>query len=185
MKIYGAVDARDTLEPQLIWATPSNRGFPPQRADGSREIPGLSSIPRTQRYASGGSDFDDEFPSLRGKKKTTPAQLDALEKADELRSILNNLEKVDDGSRRESLMDKLCPTADVLNLPDHPHPPGIESGDLIVDLLKHQVCVQSIVMHRIFIMIWISSVKHYSGVSTTSIRNSQRQILINPCSFGN
>ena len=78
----------------------------------------------------------------QGKKKMTPAQLEALEKADELRSILNNLEKVDDGSRRESLMDKLCPTEDVLNLPDHPNPPGIESGDLVVELLRHQVSIE-------------------------------------------
>ena len=141
LKIYGSADARDNLEPQLAWATPNSRGFPPQRADGSREIPGLSSIPRTQRYASGG-DFGGDFPVSQGKKKMTPAQLEALEKADELRSILNNLEKVDDGSRRESLMDKLCPTEDVLNLPDHPNPPGIESGDLVVELLRHQVSIE-------------------------------------------
>lgn len=69
----------------------------------------------------------------------TPAQMEALANAEELRNILSNLEKVDDGARRDSLMDKLCPTEDILNLPDHPDPPGIDSGDLVVDLLKHQV----------------------------------------------
>lgn len=79
------------------------------------------------------------MPQGKGKKKLTAAQLEALEKAEELRSILNNLEKVDDDSRRDSLMDKLCATSDVLDLPEHPNPPGLQSGDLNVDLLRHQV----------------------------------------------
>lgn len=82
--------------------------------------------------------------------KLTPAQLaaqqeaqrkqaEALAKAQELRQILNTLEKVDDEGRRASLLDTLCSTDDVLTLPVHPNPPGIQSGDLKVNLLKHQV----------------------------------------------
>ena len=67
------------------------------------------------------------------------ATADALRKAAELKSILANLEKVDDESRRGSLLDTLCPADDVLNLPEHSSPPGIAAGDLLVDLLRHQV----------------------------------------------
>ncbi len=54
--------------------------------------------------------------------------------------MLSNLEKVDDEGRRSSLLDTLCSTEDVLDLPEHPSPPGIASGELRVDLLRHQVC---------------------------------------------
>ncbi len=57
----------------------------------------------------------------------------------ELKQMLNNLEKVDDEGRRSSLLDSVCLTEDVLNLPLHPSPPSIQSGELVVDLLKHQV----------------------------------------------
>ena len=54
--------------------------------------------------------------------------------------ILSNLEKVDDESRRNSVLDTLCSAEDVINLPEHPNPPGLTTGDLKVNLLKHQVC---------------------------------------------
>lgn len=66
-------------------------------------------------------------------------QQESLQKAAELKQMLNNLEKVDDEGRRSSLLDTLCSTDDILNLPLHPSPPGIKNGDLVVDLLKHQV----------------------------------------------
>ncbi|GJE94457.1 SNF2 family N-terminal domain-containing protein [Phanerochaete sordida] len=65
-------------------------------------------------------------------------QQEALKKAAELRTILDNLEKVDDEGRRSSLLDELCSTDDVLKLPEHPNPPGLATGDLKVNLLKHQ-----------------------------------------------
>jgi SWI/SNF-related matrix-associated actin-dependent regulator of chromatin subfamily A3 len=112
------------LEPLLIWATPSQRGF-----GGSS-----SSSSRAGRQSP-------------GKKHLTKAQQEAarrqLGNAAELRKILDNLERVDDESRRSSLLDNLCPTEDILDLPLHPNPPGIESGDLSVDLLKHQVWSRS------------------------------------------
>ncbi|KAI0688029.1 SNF2 family N-terminal domain-containing protein [Cytidiella melzeri] len=62
---------------------------------------------------------------------------EALAKAEELRQILNNLEKVDNEGRRTSLLDTLCSVDDALDLPEHPSPPG-KDGELQVDLLKHQ-----------------------------------------------
>ena len=76
----------------------------------------------------------------------TPAQEAAqkklaedMKKAADLRQILDNLEKVNDEGRRSSLLDQLLSTDDVLTLPEHPNPPGIDAGDLTVNLLKHQV----------------------------------------------
>lgn len=76
---------------------------------------------------------------VRKQQAQRLAQQEALRKAMELKQMLNNLEKVDDEGRRNSLLDTLCSTEDVLNLPLHPNPPGTKSGDLVVDLLKHQV----------------------------------------------
>jgi SWI/SNF-related matrix-associated actin-dependent regulator of chromatin subfamily A3 len=66
-------------------------------------------------------------------------QQEEFARAAELRQTLANLEKVDDEGRRSSLLDTLCSTEDVLGLPEHPNPPGIASGELRVDLLRHQV----------------------------------------------
>jgi hypothetical protein len=68
-------------------------------------------------------------------------QQEALQKAAELRQMLNSLEKVDDEGRRASLLDTLCTTDDVLSMPTYSTPPGISSGELTVDLLKHQACI--------------------------------------------
>lgn len=66
-----------------------------------------------------------------------------MRKAAELRQILNNLEKVNDEGRRANLLDQLLSTEDILTLPEHPNPPGIDAGNLTVNLLKHQVCIRS------------------------------------------
>lgn len=78
----------------------------------------------------------------------TPAQEAAqkklaedMKKATELRQILDNLEKVNDEGRRASLLDQLLSTDDVLTLPEHPEPPGVDAGNLTINLMKHQVCV--------------------------------------------
>lgn len=75
----------------------------------------------------------------------TPEQLEAqakrqeaLRRAAELRDMLAGLEKVDDEGRRHSLLDSLTSVDDVLSLPVHSNPPGIATGELKVDLLKHQ-----------------------------------------------
>ncbi|QRW25469.1 SNF2 family amino-terminal protein [Rhizoctonia solani] len=69
--------------------------------------------------------------------------MEALEirrRAEELRTMLAGLEKVDDEGRRANFLDALYgnQTEDILNLPEHPSPPGKEDGTLVVDLLKHQ-----------------------------------------------
>ena len=66
-------------------------------------------------------------------------QQEAYAKAQELKAMLNTLEKVDDEGRRASLLDTLCSVDDVLGLPVHPNPPSVASGELRVNLLKHQV----------------------------------------------
>lgn len=77
--------------------------------------------------------------AVRKPQEAQRKQQEAYEKAMELRQILNNLEKVDDEGRRSSLLDTLCSVDDVLSLPEHPNPPGINTGELTVNLLKHQV----------------------------------------------
>jgi SWI/SNF-related matrix-associated actin-dependent regulator of chromatin subfamily A3 len=76
---------------------------------------------------------------IKAHEEAIRKQQESLRKAAELKSMLNNLEKVDDDGRRESLLDTLCSTDDILNLPLHPDPPGMKNGQLMVDLLKHQV----------------------------------------------
>ena len=113
LKIYGPTEKRKELEPHLLWATPSQRGFPRRSA---------ASVPAG--------------PSSQHRQVS---QVQNSQKAIELRQILDNLEKVDDEGRRSSLLDSLCSNEDILSLPLHPNPPSIESGELLTNLLKHQV----------------------------------------------
>ena len=78
---------------------------------------------------------------LAAREAAARKQAEEVAKSAELRQILNNLEKVDDEGRRSSLLDTLCSVEDVLELPEHPSPPGVSGGDLKVNLLKHQVRV--------------------------------------------
>lgn len=104
-------------------------------------------------------------------------------RAAELRLILNNMEKVDDEGRRSTLLDTLCSTEDVLGLPVHPNPPGKQSGELKVDLLKHQVWL-SYFSFRLFIFTRKCRAKPFSGVWSMSIPFYLRNFLINRCNFG-
>ncbi|KLO20367.1 hypothetical protein SCHPADRAFT_897662 [Schizopora paradoxa] len=151
LKIYGPGDQRNVLEPRLIWATPGQRGFPPPQRDGTREIPGAPKqqrapvAPTPSQVAVAGPSSTQQVRAMgmtaeqaRRLQEQQRKQREALEKAAELRQMLNNLEKVDDESRRSSLLDTLCSVDDVLGLPVHPHPPGIATNELHVNLLKHQ-----------------------------------------------
>lgn len=100
------------------------------------------------RTASAYTSYHDPYsvPHKPYAPALTPAQEAAqkklaedMKKATELRQILDNLEKVNDEGRRVSLLDQLLSTDDVLMLPEHPNPPGIDAGNLTVNLLKHQV----------------------------------------------
>jgi SWI/SNF-related matrix-associated actin-dependent regulator of chromatin subfamily A3 len=143
LNIYGASDKRRELEPLLIWATPGQRGFPPTTASSraaasaaSTRIGGIAqAAPSSSQRRSNASQTPAQIEAIR-------KQLEASQKATELRQMLSNLEKVDDEGRRSSMLDTLCSVEDILNLPLHPSPPGILSGELTVDLLKHQVCLK-------------------------------------------
>ncbi|KAI0743822.1 SNF2 family N-terminal domain-containing protein [Daedaleopsis nitida] len=155
LKIYGPSDKREILEPKLVWATPGQRGFSRVPPGGVRPIPGAPT-PRaapppmpapssySQRSAPGPSqqrtaaNAAAQQESLRKQQEAYKKQQEAYAKAQELREILNNLEKVDDEGRRASLLDTLCSVDDVLGLPEHPNPPGLGTGELKVNLLKHQ-----------------------------------------------
>ncbi|TFK44820.1 SNF2 family N-terminal domain-containing protein [Crucibulum laeve] len=142
LKIYGSSDQRAQLEPQLIWATPGQRGF-------SHTAATMAPAAFVTAGHIGPLSNSSALSSSAGPSQRTPArsaaqieaarkQQEALQKAAELKQMLTSLEKVDDEGRRSSLLDALCSTDDVLNLPLHPDPPGIKNGDLTVDLLKHQ-----------------------------------------------
>ncbi|KAG6873428.1 hypothetical protein C0995_015853 [Termitomyces sp. Mi166 len=145
LRIYGASNARDSLEPRLIWATPGQRGFS-SRQSSSMSSRSTTTIPAPLPHpqASGIPSSIGARPGAGGSKQsaaqqeTIRKQQDSLRKAAELRQMLNSLEKVDDEGRRSSLLDTLCSNEDILNLPLHPSPPGLRNGNLQVDLLKHQ-----------------------------------------------
>ena len=150
LKIYGAADKRDVLEPQLIWATPRQRGFSRNnRAAGSNSN---TSLPTSTARPDYSIDFDEysaiqqtasisaaQREVMKRQQETFVKQQASLEKAAELRQMIANLEKVDDESRRHTLLDSLCSVDDILSLPLHPDPPSIQKGNLRVDLLRHQV----------------------------------------------
>ncbi|KAF9024848.1 hypothetical protein BDZ89DRAFT_1068783 [Hymenopellis radicata] len=143
IRFYAAADKRALIQPKLIWATPGQRGFgQTTRANAPSYVP-----PPQVSYSSGGSASAAGSSQQRKSHVTanTKAQIEAAlkqeearKKAAELSRILNTLEKVDDEGRRSSLLDSVCASEDVLNLPLHPDPPGIAKGDLVVDLMKHQ-----------------------------------------------
>ncbi|PVF99077.1 hypothetical protein CPB86DRAFT_784078 [Serendipita vermifera] len=102
--------SRKRLEPYLIWATPGQKGFEAMRSQ--------TGAPGT---------------SMRGRLASS---MDSA-RAAQLSGIIANLSKLDDSSRRETLLNTLCGD-DVLELPVHPSPPSLKSGHLNTDLLKHQ-----------------------------------------------
>lgn len=146
MRIYGAADKRHILEPRLIWATPGQRGFPPRPTGtshgGHRATPSGSSSHKAT--ASGAARTPSisaaQQEAMRKNQEEILKQQEALRKAAELKDMIEGLGKVDDQSRRSSLLDNVCSVEDILSLPLHPDPPGIKKGNLKVDLLKHQVC---------------------------------------------
>ncbi|KDQ28039.1 hypothetical protein PLEOSDRAFT_1042220, partial [Pleurotus ostreatus PC15] len=119
LKIYAAADKRDLLEPMLIWATPGQRGF--------------TSRTRAPPPSSGPSNVPPPAKQAAQAAKNTEAQ-----KSAELAQLLQGIEKVDDDKRRSAVLDVVCSVEDILELPLYPSPPSIESGELYVNLLKHQ-----------------------------------------------
>ena len=148
--------------------------------------PGSSQYPTSQAVSASQTARVNPLATEQQRKQQAAllAQQDALRKAAELRSMLNTLEKVDDESRRTSLLDTLCSTEDVLKLPVHPSPPGLTSGELTVNLLRHQV-----LQYMIFFLyhFWwaLHRAKPCSGVLIVNTPNYQRRSRINQSSSGN
>lgn len=147
LNIYGAADKRNQIEPLLSWAPARSR--PSTSASQGPSVRPYDVPTSHVPYATHGrSSYDPRSSSASSATQTSDAlrkQQEEFARAAELKQILANLEKVDDESRRGSLLDTLCSTEDVLELPEHPNPPGIASGELRVDLLRHQVCGCSVV----------------------------------------
>ncbi|KIJ49379.1 hypothetical protein M422DRAFT_65895 [Sphaerobolus stellatus SS14] len=142
LKIYGASHRRPELERELIWATPKQRGFtdamrPAGYRAGQVVGPSTGSIPVGSSIGIAGPSRSTAAASA-AQIKVNQAQLEAKRKSIELQSILSGLKKVDDEGRRSSLLDIVCPVEDILNLPTHPSPPSVASGELKVNLLRHQ-----------------------------------------------
>lgn len=120
--------------PQLAWAT---QRFP---AAAGNAVPGPSNLRQSASdQASKQLQMSSSGPSASNQVNQTPSMKEQLARAAELRDILNNLEQVNNAERRISLLDQLCSTEDVLNLPEYPNPPSVETGELTINLLRHQV----------------------------------------------
>ncbi|KAF8678664.1 HIRAN protein [Rhizoctonia solani] len=144
LSIYGKPGVRTMLEPLLRWATPGKRGF----TEAMRRQSGVAHA-QTASYSSGASQgpsyaqnpiYAQESSSQPQLSQKAMEALEIRRRAEELRTMLAGLEKVDDEGRRANFLDALYgnQTEDILNLPEHPSPPGKEDGTLVVDLLKHQ-----------------------------------------------
>lgn len=153
LKIYGPSDKRNEIEQKLCLVTlTKNRSSKPDPSQSSAMPPPYGVAASYGSYADPG--FSGADPGYGTGMAIPPTQStealrkqqEAFTRAAELRQMLSNLEKVDDEGRRSSLLDTLCTTEDVLGLPEHPNPPGIASGELRVDLLKHQVCDYSVLV---------------------------------------
>jgi len=96
-------------------------------------------MPTASQYKANPAQAAQQAAQAAARAEAIRKQQEAIQKAAELRQMLNTLEKVDDEGRRSSLLDTLCSTEDILSLPTHTGSPGIASGELTVDLLKHQV----------------------------------------------
>ncbi|KAH9961307.1 SNF2 family N-terminal domain-containing protein [Russula dissimulans] len=144
LKIYGAIDKRNQIEPLLRWAMPAQRGPPAPTPSTSTSTmrPYEAAAPYPSYVDPRISGYDPRSLGYATYMAVPPevlrGQQEEFARAAELRQTLANLDKVDDEGRRSSLLDTLCSTEDILNLPEHPNPPGIASGELRVDLLRHQ-----------------------------------------------
>ena len=153
LQIYGSSDRRNEIKQKLPSVVPAQN-------QSSKRDPSQSSAmppPYSTSYADPGFSGGDSGSAGYGTNmaisptQSTDAlrkQQEAFARAAELRQMLSSLEKVNDEGRRSSLLDTMCSTEDVLGLPEHPNPPGIASGELRVDLLRHQVCDRPVLVRE-------------------------------------
>lgn len=111
---------RKALEASLIWATPGQCGFEAMKSQ--TNVAGTSVSAKKARAGQANS--------------AGLGSIDAA-KAVQLRNIMENMSRLDDVSRRDTMLNSLCGD-DVLELPEYPSPPSRASGVLKNDLLKHQ-----------------------------------------------
>lgn len=187
LKIYGSPNRRQELEPKLIWATPGQRGFSSANARASSSVaassplagPSSAAGPSTQRRANPAQSAAQSAAQLEATRK----RQEALQKAADLKKMLNSLEQVDDEARRSSLLDQLLSTDDILNLPVHPNPPGVGNG-LVVDLLKHQVRSYTPSFTDVELEFLPSRAKPSSGRWSEKTQSCQRRRRTSPFNFG-
>jgi SWI/SNF-related matrix-associated actin-dependent regulator of chromatin subfamily A3 len=156
LKIYGPSDKRNEIEQKLPSVmSAQNRSSKPGPSQSSAMPPPNRATAPYASYADPGFSDGDPWSAGYGASMAIPPtqstealrkQQESFARAEELKQMLSSLEKVDDEGRRGSLLDTLCSTEDVLGLPEHPNPPGIASGELRVDLLRHQVCDYSVLV---------------------------------------
>lgn len=134
LKMYGPSDKVVQLQPRLVWATPGQRGFRSTRT-AAQPTGRRTQAPAHPPTASSSSQRLPTATQLAQSK----IQQESIRRAAELRDMLNTMEKVNDQSRRSSLLDTLCTNEDILSLPVYDKSPGVATGQLKVNLLKHQV----------------------------------------------
>jgi SWI/SNF-related matrix-associated actin-dependent regulator of chromatin subfamily A3 len=117
LKIYGAADKRNQIEPLLNWATPVKHkaSVSVSSKAGGRSYKAASSYasytaPEFSCYDSSG--YGGQMPSTSQTAEAPRKRQEKFDRAAELRDMLSNLERVDDGGRRSSLLDTLCSTED-------------------------------------------------------------------------
>ena len=189
------------MEPKFVWAT-GRHGFPPRRINQpppsqSAAGPSSSQNTSTSHYTpTTSSTAVAELSSSQTQRVMPAEQARLLEqqrqrqlkiqeeraKAYELAQQLAQLQKINDESRRSSLLDTLCSIDDVLNLPMHPDPPSIANGQLKVDLLNHQVRFP--VLSLSIFQYFKRRNKLSSGFWTESIRSFPKEKKTDPCNFG-
>ena len=186
LRIYGASASRSDLEPQLVWATPGQRGFPKGQPINESSHRAVIRSRTTTQHNPGPSGQRAGAPArTAAQQQAMKNQQEALQKAAELKQMLNTLEKVDDESRRSSLLDTLCSKDDILNLPLHPNPPSIRNGNLKVDLLKHQVSFFCFSEGQLCLTNDILRIKHCNGVLNANTLFFRKRSWTNQFNSGN
>jgi SWI/SNF-related matrix-associated actin-dependent regulator of chromatin subfamily A3 len=194
LKIYGATDKRNQIEPMLSWVPAKDRpsATAPSQSSVRPYEPATSYAPYATPEFSGYDRYDSRTSGYGAQASSALAheasrkQQEEFARAAELKQMLASLEKVNDDNRRTSLLDTLCSTEDVLNLPEHPNPPGIASGELRVDLLRHQVCGLPLALgiYGYSMIPYVDRSKHCCGQSSTKTQDFQPKKKISLCSSG-
>ncbi|KAF5393242.1 hypothetical protein D9757_000687 [Collybiopsis confluens] len=148
IKIFGPSDKVGALQPRLVWATPGQRGFNNGATNvavssnrgprpGTRAMPSYSppAIAPAIAPVRGGNRVATHALTL-AQLEQAKKQQESLNRAAELREVMNSFERVSDEGRRSSLLDAICSSEDILKLPVFSIPPGITTNELTSQALK-------------------------------------------------